>query len=218
MKFKGVIFDLDGTLLDTIFDITVALNVVLARNGFRQYSIEECKKMVGDGMEVLVKRAVPEIASDEKAIKRLIQDYRLEYARIWRQNSMPYPGIPEVLSRLKQAKMKIAVLSNKSHEFTEIMTKELLPVEFDVIRGACPGIPVKPDPQPAQLVLKELNLSPAEVVYVGDTSVDMETATSAGCFAAGALWGFRDAKELIESGAQVLLEKPADLLPLVFVS
>lgn len=215
MKFKGVIFDLDGTLLDTIEDITIALNAVMSKYGFRQFSVEECKKMVGDGMEVLVKRAVPEIAHDEQTIRNLIQDYRQEYAKIWRDHSRPYPGIKKTLNRLQQAGLKMAVLSNKSHEFTVLMTRELLPFNFDVIFGARPGVPVKPDPTSARLVLEELNLKPQEVVYVGDTCVDMETAVRAGCFPAGALWGFRDEKELLESGARVLLQAPEDLIPLV---
>ncbi|NPV83068.1 MAG: HAD family hydrolase [Candidatus Aminicenantes bacterium] len=216
MKFKGVIFDLDGTLLDTIRDITHTLNLVLARRGFRQYSEDECKMMVGDGMEVLVKRAVPEIADDERAISDLVQEYRREYLSTYKQHSRPYDGILEVLARLKEAGLKLAVLSNKSHEFTVRMTRELLPFEFDVILGARPGTPVKPDPAPLHQVLNELGLQPSEVVYVGDTSVDMETARAAGILAAGALWGFRDAEELLRSGARVLLKTPYDLLPLIF--
>jgi len=215
MAFKGVIFDLDGTLLDTIEDITYTLNLVLARRGYRQYSEAECKMMVGDGMEVLVKRAVPEIADDDEAIKDLIQEYRQEYAVTYKQNSRPYPGIVEVLARLKEAGLKLAVLSNKSHEFTVRMTRELLPFEFDVILGARPGTPVKPDPAPLHQVLQELGLKPSEVVYVGDTCVDMETARAAGIMAAGALWGFRDEEELVRSGARVLLKTPYDLLPLI---
>ncbi len=215
MKFKGVIFDLDGTLLDTIKDITQTLNLVLTRCGYRQYSEDECKMMVGDGMEVLVKRAVPEIADDDQAIRDLIQEYRREYALTYKQNSRPYDGILEVLARLKEAGLKLAVLSNKSHEFTVRMTLELLPFEFDVILGARPGTPVKPDPAPLHQVLQELGLQPSEVVYVGDTCVDMETARAAGILAAGALWGFRDAEELLRSGARVLLKTPYDLLPLI---
>ncbi|MDY0232138.1 MAG: HAD-IA family hydrolase [Candidatus Saccharicenans sp.] len=215
MKFQGVIFDLDGTLLDTIEDITWTLNLVMARHGFRQYSKEECKKMVGDGMEELLKRAVPEIAGDEEAIKNLIQEYRQEYARTWKEHSRPYPGIPETLKSLKEADLKLAVLSNKSHEFTELMTKELLPFEFEVISGARPGQPVKPDPEPAFQVLRALELRPQEAIYVGDTSVDMKTAKAAGMFAAGALWGFRKAEELLRSGANILLKKPSDLLEVI---
>jgi len=215
MKFKGVIFDLDGTLLDTIEDITFTLNLVLSRRGYRQYSEEECKMMVGDGMEVLVRRAVPEIAGDDRAINDLIQEYRREYAATYKQHSRPYPGIIEVLTRIKEAGLKTAVLSNKSHEFTVRMTRELLPFDFEVILGAKPGTPVKPDPEPIKQVLQGLKLSASEVIYVGDTSVDMETARVAGIFAAGALWGFRDAEELLRSGARVLLKTPNDLLPLI---
>jgi len=215
MKFKGVIFDLDGTLLDTIEDITFTLNLVLSRRGYRQYSEEECKMMVGDGMEVLVRRAVPEIAGDDGAINDLIQEYRREYAATYKQHSRPYPGIIEVLTRIKEAGLKTAVLSNKSHEFTVRMTRELLPFDFEVILGAKPGTPVKPNIEPIKQVLQGLKLSASEVIYVGDTSVDMETARVAGIFAAGALWGFRDAEELLRSGARVLLKTPNDLLPLI---
>ena len=215
MKFKGVIFDLDGTLLDTIEDITSTLNLVLSRRGYRQYSEEECKMMVGDGMEVLVRRAVPEIAGDDRAINDLIQEYRREYAATYKQHSRPYPGIIEVLTRIKEAGLKTAVLSNKSHEFTVRMTRELLRFDFEVILGAKPGTPVKPNIEPIKQVLQGLKLSASEVIYVGDTSVDMETARVAGIFAAGALWGFRDAEELLRSGARVLLKTPNDLLPLI---
>lgn len=216
MKFKGVIFDLDGTLLNTIEDITRTLNLVLSRRGYRKYSEEECKLMVGDGMEVLVKRAVPEIADDDRAIQDLIQEYRREYATTYKEHSRPYDGILEVLAELKKAGIKMAVLSNKSHEFTVRMTRELLPFEFDVILGAKPGTPVKPDPIPLHEVLRQLVLEPEEVVYVGDTCVDMETARAGGLLAAGALWGFRSEDELLRSGAQVLLKTPRDLLPLIF--
>jgi len=215
MRFQGTIFDLDGTLLDTIEDITTTLNLVMSRNGFRNYSIAECKLLVGDGMEVLVKRAVPEISEDPEAVKRLIQEYRQEYARAWRKNSRPYPGVLKVLRQLKQAGIKTAVLSNKSHEFTELMVKELLAFPFEIIRGAMPGVPVKPDPEPAYLVLRDLKLQASEVVFVGDSSVDMETAVRAGIFPAGALWGFREAQELIESGARVLLKNPWELLSFI---
>jgi len=215
MKFKGVIFDLDGTLLDTITDITFTLNLVLSRHGYRQYSEAECKKMVGDGMEVLVKRAVPEIADQDQAIKELIKEYRKEYATTWRKHSRPYPRVVEVLAELKKAGLKTAVLSNKSHEFTVLMTRELLPFNFEIIQGAQPELPVKPDPTMANIVLQGLRLKPSEVIYVGDTSVDMETARAASILAAGALWGFREAEELLRSGAQILLKTPYDLLPVV---
>jgi len=164
--------------------------------------------MVGDGMEVLVKRAVPEIADNDQAIQDLIQEYRREYAITYKRRSRPYDGILEMLARLKESGLKLAVLSNKSHEFTVRLTRELLPFKFDVILGAKPGTPVKPDPTPLHQVLKELGLKPSEMVYVGDTSVDMETARAGGLLAVGALWGFRDAEELLRSVLRYCLKLP----------
>ncbi|HNS06021.1 MAG TPA: HAD family hydrolase [Candidatus Saccharicenans sp.] len=216
MNYKGVIFDLDGTLLDTIEDITSALNTVMLRHGFKQFSIEEAKKMVGDGMRELMVRAKPELTGQPELIDALVNEFRQEYARVWREHSRPYPGIPELLTELNEKGLKLAVLSNKAHPFTEIMVKELLPVPFQAVLGSQPGIPLKPDPAPARLVLQELNLRPDEVLYVGDTAVDMKTALAAGLIPVGVLWGFREARELLDNGARALLLKPADLLPLVF--
>jgi len=216
MNYQGVIFDLDGTLLDTIEDITVALNTVMSQHGFRQFSIEEAKKMVGDGMRELMVRAKPELAGQMELIDALVNEFRQEYAKVWREHSRPYPGIPELLTELNKKGLKLAVLSNKAHPFTEIMVKELLPVPFQAVRGAQPEVPLKPDPAAARLILKDLNLTPAEALYVGDTAVDMKTALEAGLTPVGVLWGFREARELLDSGARALLLKPADLLPLVF--
>ena len=216
MNYKGVIFDLDGTLLDTIEDITSALNTVMSRHGFKQFSIEEAKKMVGDGMRELMVRAKPELTGQPELIDALVNEFRQEYASVWREHSRPYPGIPELLTELNEKGLKLAVLSNKAHPFTEIMVKELLPVPFQAVHGSQPGIPLKPDPAPARLVLQELNLRPDEVLYVGDTAVDMKTALAAGLIPVGVLWGFREARELLDNGARALLLKPADLLPLVF--
>ena len=216
MNYKGVIFDLDGTLLDTIEDITSALNTVMSRHGFKQFSIEEAKKMVGDGMRELMVRAKPELTGQPELIDALVNEFRQEYASVWREHSRPYPGIPELLTELNEKGLKLAVLSNKAHPFTEIMVKELLPVPFQAVHGSQPGIPLKPDPAPARLVLQELNLRPDEVLYVGDTAVDMKTALAAGLIPVGVMWGFREARELLDNGARALLLKPADLLPLVF--
>ncbi|MDD8021155.1 MAG: HAD family hydrolase [Acidobacteriota bacterium] len=215
MNYQGIIFDLDGTLLDTIDDITAALNTVMSRHDFKQYSIEEAKKMVGDGMRELMVRARPELASQDKLIDSLVEEFRLEYAKVWRKHSRPYPGIPELLTELSRKGLKLAILSNKAHPFTEMMAKELLPVSFQAVCGAQPGLPLKPDPTAARLILKELNLTPDKVLYVGDTAIDMKTAMAAGLTPVGVLWGFRHAQELVRSGARFLLLKPADLLPLV---
>lgn len=214
MRFSGVIFDLDGTLLDTIEDIALTMNLVFGRRGFPPFSIADCMRMVGDGMEVLVRRALPGGSGDEALVDEIVQEYREAYGLAWRDHSRPYPGVPELLEGLKARGVRSAVLSNKSHPFTEIMTRELLPFDFDAVLGALPGMPFKPDPSAALRIASDMGLPPAGFVFVGDTDIDMETARAAGMYPAGALWGFRDAANLRAGGAEVLLASPGDLLRL----
>lgn len=214
MRFSGVIFDLDGTLLDTIEDIGLTMNLVFGRRGFPPFSIADCMRMVGDGMEVLVRRALPGGSGDEALVDEIVQEYREAYGLAWRDHSRPYPGVPELLEGLKARGVRSAVLSNKSHPFTEIMTRELLPFDFDAVLGALPGVPFKPDPSAALRIASDIGLPPAGFVFVGDTDIDMETARAAGMYPAGALWGFRDAANLNAGGAEVLLASPGDLLRL----
>ena len=213
---RAVIFDLDGTLLDTIADIAEASNRVYGRRGLAPFSIEEMKQLVGEGAEELVRKAFAargRLVPSAAEMADIIRDYRLEYETCWRLHSRPYDGIPEMLGELARRRIKTAVLSNKAQMFTTVMTTDLIPDHrFDVIRGALPGVPLKPDPAPALAIAAELGLAPAACAFVGDTSIDMTTARAAGMFAAGALWGFRTADELRSSGADVLLASPADLL------
>jgi phosphoglycolate phosphatase len=215
-KFEAVIFDLDGTLLDTIEDIASAMNRILQSRGWPTFGIPEYKKLVGDGLEELVRRALTPHGLGDDEIAALIRDYRDEYARSWRDTSRPYPGIPELLRELARRGLKTAVLSNKSDPFTQDMTAELLPgCRFDVVRGAVPGIPLKPDPAPAVMIAAQLAVAPDACLLLGDTKVDMQTARAAGMFPVGALWGFRDAAELASNGAAALIGAPLELLPLL---
>lgn len=212
MRFRAVLFDLDGTLLDTLEDIAAAMNAVFGRRGYRPLTLDECRLMVGEGMETLVRRAVrPEDAGDAAAAA-IVREFREAYAGAWRAHSRPYPGVPGLLEGLKARGVRTAVLSNKSHPFTEEMTRALLPFDFDVVRGAFPGFPYKPDPAAALAVAAEMGLRPAEFAFVGDTRIDMETALAAGMFPVGVRWGFRDASELERAGAAVLLAEPGDLI------
>jgi phosphoglycolate phosphatase len=210
---RAVIFDLDGTLLDTIEDIAIAMNRVLESRGFETYDLEAYKQLVGDGIEEMVRRALASQPLGEEEIAGLVRDYRREYELSWRAHSRPYPEVPELLRELARRNVRTAVLSNKSHPFTESMTRELLPaVRFDIVRGAMPGAPLKPDPAPALLIAGEMRVAPASVVFLGDTKVDMKTATAAGMLPIGALWGFRSAEELGTNGAAALIASPLDLL------
>jgi phosphoglycolate phosphatase len=212
-NYRAAVFDLDGTLLDTLDDIAAAMNRVLEVRGFAPYRVEDYKGLVGDGVEEMVRRALSPRSPADGEIAAIVKDYRREYELCWRSHSRPYPGVPELLRELGRRGVKTAVLSNKSHVFTEAMVLDLLPgFRFDLVRGARPGIPLKPDPGPALAIARELGVSPSTAVFLGDTKVDMATAVAAGMLPVGALWGFRSAAELAESGAAALIASPLELL------
>ncbi len=213
MNFKAIIFDLDGTLLNTIEDLTDSMNQALSRFGFSGHDQEAYKYFVGDGVESLVRRALPADRVDEKMVAQCVAAMREEYGRHWDKKTRPYPGIPELLDALCQRGIPMAILSNKVQDFTEICVSKLLPKwSFQIILGARPKVPKKPDPTAALEIAEAMDLTPVQFLYLGDTSTDMQTAVAAGMFPLGALWGFRTAQELMAHGAKALLEKPLDLL------
>jgi phosphoglycolate phosphatase len=216
---KAVIFDLDGTLLDTIEDITRATNRVLEGRGLAPFTIEQTKLLVGDGIDEMVRRAFGlrgVAALSDADVAAVVQDYRREYQACWQDHSRPFDGVPELLAELARRGTKTAVLSNKSDIYTARMTSALLPGHrFEIVRGARPGVPLKPDPAPALAIAAELGVEPAACAFVGDTNVDMSTARSAGMRAVGALWGFRTADELRRHGAASLIASPLELLDLL---
>ncbi len=216
MNYEAVLFDLDGTLLDTIHDLTDSMNVVLGRSGFPGHSAETCKNFVGDGIEVFALRALPEAHRDSATVARCAADMREEYRRRWSLKTRPYDGIPDLLDGLTRRNLKMTVLSNKPDDFTKAMVAELLfKWRFDPIMGALPSVPKKPDPALAMEISKRLDVPTEKFLYLGDTGTDMKTATAAGMFPVGALWGFRTADELTASGAKILVEHPREVLRLL---
>jgi len=215
--FQAIILDVDGTLLDTLQDLADSMNSTLRHFGFPVHELEKYKHFVGDGMENLVRRSVPDWAkTDPRMISRCLEMMQQIYERNWNVKSRPYPGIPELLDALTARGLKMAVLSNKPHDLTQRAIEGLLPVwRFEVVMGERPPVPRKPNPSSALEIANRLGVEPAGFLYLGDTATDMKTANAAAMYAVGALWGFRNAEELIESGAKKLIAKPAELLELL---
>ena len=167
-------------------------------------------------MENLVRKILPKDHLDGATVNKCAAIAKEEYARRWFCNSKPYSGIPELLIALEKRGIANAVLSNKPDEFTKIMVEKLLPDRnFEIVRGALPNVPIKPNPAAALEIAKEMSIPPESFICLGDSNVDMQTANLAGMYAVGVLWGFRDAEELLTSGAKVLVETPMDVLKLL---
>jgi len=216
MKFKAVLFDLDGTLLNTLDDLADSMNVSLKRFGFPPHPVDTYKYMVGDGLVNLVTRALPEHQRDEATINKIATSQREEYARNWAAKTRPYEGVPELLDTLQERGIATCVLSNKPDDFTHIIVQKFLSKwKFADVRGQNKDTPIKPNPTGANQIAQKLGFSTAEFLYVGDSNTDMETANAAGMFPVGVLWGFRTKDELVDAGAKALIERPTDLLSLV---
>ena len=216
MPFRATIFDLDGTLLDTLDDIANAANRVLAARGFPTHPNPHYRTFIGEGVVKLLLRALPETHQDEETVQACVGAYVQEYERTWNALTKPYPGVPEMLDALMDRRLKLAVLSNKPDHFTQRCMDELLAKwSFDVVLGASDQFPRKPDPASAIETAKRLGVLPAECLYVGDSGIDMQTARAAHMCSVGALWGFRDKKELLIHGAKALIKHPLELLDVV---
>jgi len=216
MKFQAAVFDLDGTLLDTLDDIADAMNAALGRMGFPGHETAAYKYLTGDGARALAERSLPDSARDEVTITACVQELRIEYAGRWGTKTRPYPGITGMLTELARRRLKLSVLSNKLDEFARQAVRDFLPgFDFTFVIGAKPDLPPKPDPAGARLIARGLRILPSRIVYLGDTGMDMETAVRAGMYPVGALWGFREEKELRENGAQALIGSPLELLGLI---
>jgi phosphoglycolate phosphatase len=210
-RIDGVIFDLDGTLVDTLADIADALNHVLAARDLPTHGLDDYRRFIGAGVELLVQRAVPESALSHGAA--IISEYRAYYAEHMLDRSTPYPGIAEMLAQLAARALPLSVLSNKPDAATRQMVAALFPeVPFVDVVGQRPDRPRKPDPSVALELAARLRVAPARCAFVGDSDFDMQTARAAGMLAVGVTWGFRGRAELMQNGAHVLIERPAELL------
>ena len=216
MDYRAVIFDLDGTLLDTLEDLSDSLNHVLAARGLPTHTLDEYRYFIGEGTAMLITRALPKGKRNDETIRACLEEYRENYGRNWRVKTRPYEGVSEMLDALTGRGLNIAVLSNKPHDFTERCVAEFLPNwTFGAVLGQRDTVMKKPDPAGALEVAERLNIPPAEFLYLGDSAIDMKTAIAAGMFPVGVLWGFRPAEELQEGGARALIERPLEILNLL---
>ena len=203
MPPRAALFDLDGTLLDSLHDIAVAMNHALATEGLPTHPLAAYRSFVGEGVRLLVSRAVP--ADRAEAHAAVLEHYRAHYAEHLLDHTRPFPGIPALLADLEAAGVRLAVLSNKPDAATRRLVEALLPqVSFGAVYGERTGVPRKPDPTAALAIAAELGVPPAACAFIGDTAVDMDTARAAGMLGVGVTWGFRDVEELQAHGARAL--------------
>ena len=216
MKHHAVLFDLDGTLLDTLADLADSMNAVLAEMGFPQHPRVDYRGFVGDGVRALGVRALPAGRRDDDTVDDALERMQVEYAKRWDNTTRPYPGVGELLDGLAGRGVKCAVLSNKPDEYTRLCVSRFLPDwRFEVVQGVSDGIAPKPDPGGALAISERLAVPPEQMLYLGDTDTDMQTAVAAGMFAVGAAWGFRTPRELREHGAAAIIDRPPDLLAML---
>jgi len=213
MPFELVIFDLDGTLLDTLEDLADSMNAVLRSHAYPTHAMASYRRFVGDGVENLVRRSLPADAVRDDLVARYVDQMREEYDLRQQRTTAPYHGVPELLRALSRLGLKTAVLSNKPDAATRRLVAALLaPHVFDAVVGARTGVPLKPDPAAALDIVEILGSDPNHTLYVGDTNTDMLTGRRAGMVTVGVTWGFRDEEELRSSGADHIIGEPLELI------
>ena len=210
---KTILFDLDGTLLNTIDDLADAANWVCAQNGWPAFTVEQYKHMVGNGIPKLVERFSPADCRSPEQLAAALAQFTARYDAHKEDKTAPYPGIPELLAELKAAGIQTAVFSNKADALCGgIIDHYFAPGSFAAVRGSRPGVPTKPDPAGLYSLMADLGADASATLFVGDSDVDIATGHNAGLPALGAVWGFRGAAELTAAGADALLWRPADIL------
>lgn len=212
--YKTVLFDLDGTLLDTIADLCAAAQTVCRDFRWPQHSLAAIQAMVGNGMVKLVADFAPPGTSPEQ-LSRALERFQDHYARCCTDSTQPYPGIPALLERLRGAGVQLGVLSNKADAFTQSITAHYFPGVFGAVRGSLPSLPAKPGAAAALSLLRRLETPPQEALLVGDSDVDLRTGQNAGVSVCAVTWGFRSRSQLLEAGAACLADTPEQLEALI---
>ncbi|MGI9534029.1 MAG: HAD family hydrolase [Thermodesulfobacteriota bacterium] len=216
MKYEAVVFDLDGTLIDSATDLGNAVNRVLVAHGFQIHEIPKYRMFIGDGAETMVKRALPESGRDDQTIKQCLAEFLEDYYQNFDVDTVLYDGIPDLLDSLTEKSIKLSILTNKPYEIAiKFLDSILSHWDFDIVVGQKNALPKKPDPTGAFIVSEKLGVLTEKIVYLGDSGIDMKTAVSAGMLPIGVLWGFRSRDELIDNGAKYLINKPLEINNLI---
>lgn len=208
---KAVLFDLDGTLVNSLYDLAASCNFALESFGFPVHETEKYKYFVGNGMQNLIERILPEDKRDIDTHKKVFDVFFNHYSSHYADKTVPYDGIEEMLSDLKNKGYKVAVISNKAHSMAVEVVNKLLPDTFDIVFGKQEGFPTKPDAALTLKLMSELCVKPEECVLIGDSGMDMAAAKNATCVGIGALWGFRTEDELRKNGADYIVSTPDEI-------
>lgn len=208
---QGLIFDLDGTLVDSLPGIAASLNHALGTVGLPGHDQLAVRRFIGNGSRTLIKRAAP-ADSPESLLDEVENAFKLHYDANWSLGTTPYPGIPEILKALHERGYPLAILSNKPHPFTEDIARTVFPeISFDVVSGQRNGIPHKPDPTGAKGVIEAFGLPAASCVLIGDSTIDLETSRNAGIGSVAVTWGYHDRAPLLEGKPDLMIDTPEEL-------
>ena len=212
---KTIFFDLDGTLADSLLDLATSCNYALAKHGYNTHETEKYKYFVGDGMQKLIERILPENSRNNEIKAQVFDTFWKHYTAHYYDNTLAYKGIYELLAALKEKGYIIAVISNKADEMCQAVVNKLFPDTFDLVCGKLENYPTKPDPALFNLLTQKLGVMPCDCIMVGDSGMDMKTAVNAGAVGVGVLWGFRTKDELLSNGARYIIENPIKLLDIL---
>jgi len=215
-KKRSIIFDLDGTLLNTLEDIGDSVNRMLTEIGFPGHSLDDYRRFIGNGLKKLVERALPVAGRSAEMVDASVRRAREIYWENWNVKTRPYDGIGDMLEQLNRKGTPLAVLSNKPHDFTvRYVDAYLGRSNFKVVMGQSDRFPVKPDPTSALEIARLIDLPPSAFFFVGDSNADVQAATSAGMHSVGVGWGFRGPRELVENGCRTLVNHPLEIVDLI---
>ncbi len=212
---KAVIFDLDGTLVNSLFDLATACDYALSQKGFPTHTVEEYKYFIGNGIPKLIERALPEVNRNAYIIEVVKEIFLKYYSVHFADKTVAYSGMKETVTELKDRGLKLAVVTNKADNMAKSVVKAVYGDIFDIVVGLNDKFPAKPNAESTLDTLNKLSVTTNECVFVGDSAVDMQTANNAGIKSVGVLWGFRDREELVENGATYIIEKPQELLEII---